>query len=148
MWPSRESNLRSSHILRNALPSELSRYNYLTGTFPHYTCWPFIPFCTNETWKMRERSFHGLTLWVWGISLSYFKSAMCRMGWKDNTYNVGICLSGNRTWFKVSGSIPGSHFWFKNYLAFYSSFSAIIIAEEIFCQNLQCLLIFSLLQNT
>ena len=66
----------------------------------------------------------------------------------------GIFLSGNRPEIaqvaecatnneKLSGSIPGSvtfsHYWFKNYSAFYTSFSVIFIVEEIFYRNFQFL---------
>ena len=89
---------------------------------------------------------------LWGISLSSFKSAVCRMGWKANAYNAWMWLLGYRAEIaqmverpsgngKVSGSIPGSvafsHCWFKNYSVFYSSVSVIIMAEEMFCLNFQ-----------
>ena len=50
--------LHLSTIMKlHLLPLELSRYDNLTATFPHYRCWPFIPFCNSADLK-DERKFH------------------------------------------------------------------------------------------
>ena len=68
------------------------------------------------------------------FSLWCFKSASYRMWWKSIAYNTGMSLLNNHTEItqmaecpsrngKVSGSINSSvafsHYWFKNYSAFY-----------------------------